>query len=248
MIRIFLSIALFISTLTISAQKDSIDILYCFRITDYTVQLNDSTTIVQISKPELLPLKIKDKQLGILKYRYENGKIFDTTLIGAGRCNLIKGEWHYFSLHLYHDRKPEQGDLLYSICKMPKIYTGVLFNIARNDIRLTKVDEAPFYSPEKVFKLNEQTENAFIDSMAKDIRYTGKEMLAQNDGQDQIIKDGIYNGKKLFAAMLAISREDVIKFLKYMAARPQKYAGNVWKISELFATWMTSETPMVIEH
>jgi hypothetical protein len=73
-------------------------------------------------------------------------------------------------------------------------------------------------------------------------------MLAQNDGQDQIIKGGIYNGKKLFEAMLVISREDIIKFLKYMAARPQKYAGNVWKISEVFATWMTNETPIVIEH
>ncbi len=246
--RIFFTIALFISTLTISAQKDSIDILYCFRITDYTVQLNDSTTVVQISKTESLPLKIKDKQMGILKYRYENEKIFDTTLIGAGRCNLIKEEWHYFSLHLYHNRKPEKDDLLYSICRMPKLYIGVLFNIARNDIRLTKVDEVPFYSAEKVFKLNEQTENALIDSMAKDIRDTGKEMLAQNDGQDQIIKGGIYNGKKLFAAMLASSGEDVRKFLKYMVARPQKYAGNVWKISELFATWMTNETPMVIEH
>jgi hypothetical protein len=72
-------------------------------------------------------------------------------------------------------------------------------------------------------------------------------MINQNDGQDQLISGGIYDGKKIFAAMQAISRSDVQKFLKYMTARPKKYAGNVWKISELFATWMINKTPVVIE-
>ena len=47
--------------------------------------------------------------------------------------------------------------------------------------------------------------------------------------------------------MQATTRTDVEKFLKYMAARPKKYAGNVWKISEVFATWMVNNTPVVAE-
>ncbi|MBL0359266.1 MAG: hypothetical protein IPP72_21435 [Chitinophagaceae bacterium] len=43
--------------------------------------------------------------------------------------------------------------------------------------------------------------------------------------------------------MQEITEADVMNFLKYVWARPAKYAGNSWRISEVFATWMTSGTP-----
>ena len=84
-----------------------------------------------------------------------------------------------------------------------------------------------------------------IDSLVADIQFTGKEMLQQNDGQDQNISGGIFNGKKLFAAMQTATAAHVKAFLDYVNARPQKYAGNNWKIAETFATWMAGGTPMV---
>jgi hypothetical protein len=48
--------------------------------------------------------------------------------------------------------------------------------------------------------------------------------------------------------MQAVTRNELESFLKYVIARPKKYAGNKWKISELFATWATSGTPVVVEH
>ena len=65
------------------SQKDSAEVLFAYRITNYTVKLNDSVTIVQVNKPGSLPVSINDKQIGILKHRYENGNLDTNLLAGA---------------------------------------------------------------------------------------------------------------------------------------------------------------------
>jgi hypothetical protein len=238
----------FISSLSFS-QTDSVEALFAFRITDYMVKLNDSVTVVQVALPEASPVSIKNGQVGILKHRYENNSLYDTAIIGWGRCHLIKSNYYYFAIHKYHDDEPKQGNLLYTKCKAPLIYNGLLFNISRHAISLTKVDESQFYYNIAVFSdITKEKEWEILDSMAADIQYTGKVMLEQSPQTDQFIKGGIYDGKKLFAAMQEVKRNDVIAFLKYMIARPAKYAGNVWKLSEVYATWMVNESPTVIEN
>jgi hypothetical protein len=182
-----------------------------------------------------------------LKNKYEQGEEYDTIMIGWGSCHLIKDERHYFAIHQYRKQIPKQGDLLVTKCKMPTLYTGLLFDLARNDIGLTKVNEEQFYNLAEIFYIGPATERKFIDSMVADIRYTGKAMLAQNKGQDQRITGGLFDGKKLFAAMQTVTRNHIGRFLKYVAARPTKYAGNVWKVSEIFATWMVNKTPEVMD-
>ena len=246
--RIFYSLLLFLLlSIAGNAQKDSMDAIFTFRIAPYMVSLDDSTTVVQIAVPDSWPLRISEKQMGVLKYRYETGKEYDTATIGYGRCYLIKSEWNYFTIKRINDRGPQQGDLLLTKCKMPKAYTGVLFNLARNGISLTKVDDLPFYNSTEVFYFGPATEQSYLDSMAADIRYTAKAMVEQGSIPNQIISGGIYNGKKLFDAMQVVTKKDVEKFLKYTNASPSKYAGNVWKVSEVFATWMISNTPEAIE-
>ena len=48
--------------------------------------------------------------------------------------------------------------------------------------------------------------------------------------------------------MLFAKRSELELFLKYIIARPKNYAGNSWKISEIFATWIDGGTPTVVEH
>jgi hypothetical protein len=86
-----------------------------------------------------------------------------------------------------------------------------------------------------------------IDSLVADIQYTGKEMLQQHDGQDRIVATGRFKDKKLFTAMQQITNTDVTDFLDYIIARPRLYAGNDWKIAEVFATWMDGGAPTVIK-
>jgi len=48
--------------------------------------------------------------------------------------------------------------------------------------------------------------------------------------------------------MQAVKRTELESFLRYITARPKNYAGNSWKISEIFATWMNGATPTVVEN
>ena len=227
------------------SQKDSVEVLMAYRITDYTVKLNDSVTLVQINLPDALPISINEKQIGILKHRYESGEL-DTTLIGWGRCNLIKGNYYYFSIHKYSDEEPGQGDLLYTKCKTLPYYKSLLFDINRHAINLTAVYENQFYHSAEIFELNQQKEKVLLDSMIADIRFTGSAMKKQMPEQNQLVKGGLFDGKKLFEAMETTRRNELEEFLKYIVARPGKYAGNTWKLSEIFATWMINKTPQAI--
>ena len=227
------------------SQKDSVEILFAYRITDYRVKLNDSVTIVQINLPEALPLSISEKQIGILKHRYQNG-VLDTNLIGWGRCHLIKGNYYYFAIYKYRNEEPEQGDLLYTRSKTPSFYKSILFDINRHAVSLTAVDDRQFYHVADLFVLNQQREKIILDSMVADIRITGSEMKKQMPGQNQKISGGLFNGKKLFDAMEIITSKELEEFFKYIIARPERYAGNTWKLSEIFATWMVNKTPQVI--
>ena len=227
------------------SQKDSVDVFMAFRITDYTVKLNDSVTLVQITFPDALPIFINDKQIAILKHRYENGDL-DTNLIGWGRCNLIKGNYYYFSIHKYHEEEPAQDDLLYTICKTLPYYKSLLFDINRHAITLTTVYENQFYHSADLFALDQQKEKTVLDSMIADIRFTGVAMKKQMPDNNQLVTGGMFNGKKLFDAMETTGRKELEEFLKFIVARPGKYAGNTWKLSEIFATWMVNKTPQAI--
>jgi len=245
--RIATTFAFFICFLNCFSQKDSAEVMFAYKITDYTVKLNDSATVVQVNLPGAWPVSIQDKQMAILKHRYDNGSL-DTTIVGWGRCNLIKGNYYYFTIHKYGLQEPKQGDLLYTKCKVAAYYNSTLFGIIRHAIDLTDVYENQFYHSMDIFSLNAQKEKAILDSMVADIRFTGNAMKKQMPEQNQVIPGGLFNGKKLFDAMEMTTRKELEEFLKYIIARPENYAGNTWKVSETYATWITSGSPQVIKN
>lgn len=240
---IFTCFAALITAAQTNTKKD----LFVFIITDYTMNINDSVTIVQV---QLLPgqnMLIEKEQIGLLKHNYSNIKD-DTSRIGWGKCNLIKENYYYFTLHLYSkNTKPQKNDLLYTRINTSANYKGRIYGMLQNAVYFMHVTGESFYDFDKAFFLNENEEKGLIDSMIADIKYTGKEMLQQNDGQDQDITTGIFKGKKLFAAMQMATADNVKDFLDYVTARPQKYTGNSWKIAETFATWMIAGAPTVIK-
>ena len=229
------------------SQRDSVEVMFAYKITDYTVKLNDSVTIVQVNLPPAWPVSIHNKQMGILKNRFENGTI-DTTVVGWGRCNLIKGDYYYFTIHKYGVQEPKQGDLLYTICKTIPYYKSLLFDVRRHAIDLTDVYENQFYHSTDIFSLNSQKEKSILDSMVADIRFTGAEMNKQIPDQNQLVAGGLFDGRKLFDAMEITTKKELEEFLRYIVARPQNYAGNTWKLSEIYATWIVSKSPQVIQN
>jgi len=236
---------LFVSGL--HAQKDSVEKVFAFPITDYISRVSDTLTVVQVVQPGAWPVFIKDRQMGLVQHVFRAGEDLDTAAIGWGRCQLIKGQYYYFGIHLYRNQDLKGGDLLYAKIKVPVQYSGLLLDVMKHDINLTTVDDRPFLMWSDLFTNNKQKETAILDSMVADLHYTASVMQQQMPGQNLSIIGGIYNGNKLFPAMLKATRAELELFLKYIVARPRKYAGNTWKISEIFATWMVSETPTVIE-
>lgn len=229
------------------AQKDSADKIFAFKITGYINALTDSSTLVQVLKPAVFPVAIKDKQLGVLYHCYKTDVTLDTAMMGFGRCNLIKGEYYYFGIKLQKGQQPVEGDLVYSKVKVPYVYDGLLLNVMNHAISFTNVYGNDFMNTDAMFTNTKNDELKVLDSMVNDIRFTGGAMLEQMPAQNQVVKGGIYDGKKLFDAMQAVKRSELESFLKYVKARPKNYAGNSWKISEVFATWMNGATPTVIE-
>jgi hypothetical protein len=240
-----LILILFCST-GLQAQTATVEKIVAFKITDYIQQANDSIAIVQVMQQDAWPLLIAEKQLGVLHHCYVAGGTKDTSSIGWGRCQLIKGAYYYFGLHLNKGQKPAAGDLLYTKVKAPVVHDGILFDVMKHAIEFMDVTEKPFMFSSAIFTQTAAEETAVLDSMVADIHYTGKAMLDQMPDQNQSIKGGLYDGQRLFDAMQKVTRRELIDFLQYIVARPRLYAGNTWKISETFATWMVSETPRVM--
>ncbi len=241
--KIILPVFILVATLT-SAQSDTSLLLRAFPITDYMVDLNDTVKLVQVHLPD--DVMLKEKQLGLVRGVYD-GAVKDTVQKGYGRCQLIKGNYYYFSVGNNSSGSPlKAGDLLYTFMEKGDIYDGWAPKIAGHFIRLLNVQGTPFYDRYDVFRYwSGENDRQLLDSMVQDIQFTGNYFIENEPSMNQHIKSGYYQGRPLLNVMRECRVEDLQEFLSYILARPRLYAGNEWKISEIFATWLSSGAPMV---
>lgn len=226
------------------AQKDQW--LRAFPITDYIVDGNDSVKIVQVELPD--GIRFKEKQFGIVQGVYENNHS-DTVRKGYGRCNLIKSNYFYFGIAVNKSGgKLKAGDLVYTLMDKTDIYYEQIAKLAGHFIRLQSVYENPFYDRYLIFnKWTAENEKNLIDSVVADIRFTGAYFLENDPSMDKLVNSGTYKGRKILSMMTDCKKEDVTDFFDYIIARPRLYAGKTWKVSEIFATWVSEGAPKVIK-
>jgi hypothetical protein len=240
-------IGIFILFATKIVAQDTTKLLVAFPITSYMVDLNDSTKLVQIVAGSTW--NIKDKQLGLVKGIYRDGNA-DTATKGYGKCQLIKGDYYYFAIGSGRKESSlKAGDLLYTFIDMPGKYIGQLTKIASKYINLQKVTEEFFYNRDDIFlNWDKQKEGAILDSMVADIHFTRNYFKENNPSMNQKIASGFYINSMVLDVMMTIRPKDLSDFLEYIIARPNLYAGNNWKISEIFATWLISGAPTIIKN
>jgi hypothetical protein len=226
-------------------QKDTTTWVRGFPITEYILDINDSIKLVQVQLPA--GTVIGEKQIGLLKGIYR-GKLQDTATIGSGRCNLIKGAYYYFTINYKHVGKtPAAGDLLYVLMKKTPVYNDHIIPLVRQFIGLKNVYDQALYDRYTIFsRWQKKDEEALIDSMVSDIHFTGDYFLRDNPSMNVNIKSGRYEGKMVLNTMKECRRKDVIDFLGYMSIRPRLYAGQEWKIAEIFATWLSEGAPTLL--
>ncbi len=229
------------------AQNNAGKVLWAFPITDYMVPLNDSVKVVQIVLPPQIHFT-QDKQLGMLR-GISHGADVDTGSKGWAKCHLIKNQFNYFAVHLDTGKTPRAGDLIYTF--IPAIAGNnevPIFHCASHNIIFVSVQDSAFYKPSIFFEKRMKVENLLLaGKMVDDIRFTGNYFLEHDSSMNKLIEDGPYKGDRILQVMIKASVADLNKFLGYVAARPRRYAGNRWKISETFATWLLNGSPMVVE-
>lgn len=235
-----------LSVLQSAAQSDTAKWLRAFPITGYMVDLNDSVKVVQLDMPSVV--RPKEQQLGLLYGRYNTSKD-ETVEKGYGRCYLIKGDYFYFTIGKNKSGFPaKEGDLLYLNMPPTDIWYGRIPKLAGHFIKLLNVYDTPFYDRYLIFnKWTSDDEKKLVDSLVADIHFTGDYFLTNNPEMNQAVTTGDYSGKKVFNCMISCRAADVEDFLDYIIARPRLYAGREWKISEIFATWITAGAPKVVK-
>lgn len=230
------------------AQTPAAKVLWAFPITDYMVSLNDSVNVVQVVLPPQVHF-VKDKQL-CLTHGISRGSDVDTGSKGWGKCHLIKNQYNYFAIHMEAGKTLREGDLLYTfIPAIPGNYQSPLFFCASHNITFLDVEDSAFYKPADF--LQKKSKLGFIimiNKMIADIRRTSKYYLENDTTLNRPIDEGPYKGGRILDVMAVAKAEDVKSFLGYVVARPRRYAGNKWKISETFATWLLNGAPTVVEN
>jgi hypothetical protein len=220
--------------------------LMAFPVTDYVVEANDSVTIVQIKLPP--GFSIKEKTYGQIRSVFHTAGDSIIT-VGSGRCYLIKEDYCYYGLQKkYMRRKPVAGDLLYTDVSIPACYDGYLFEVIRHNIIINSVEGNTIADLSSILQIKTaDDELPVLSRLMEDVKYTAKVMSEENNNQNMLITAGKFKDQKLFAAMQAIAVADVKDFLRYINARPEKYAGNTWKFCEIMATWMVEAAPTVVQ-
>lgn len=243
-LRSYFLLVLLSSTGLVFSQSENKNWKRAFPITNYIVALSDSVDIVQVKLPA--GAMIAEKQLGLLRGTYRE-KFTDTLIYGTGRCHLIKGDYYYFSIaHNKNAGLPTAGDLLYTLGKQPSVYNGYLIKLASYYILLQNVYEDSYYNRDEIFiKWSKDDEKAALDSMLADIKFTANYFLKEQPSLNVAVKGGRYDGKMVLNAMITSTLTDLTDFLDYIYVKPLLYAGSQWKISEVFATWLSSGAPTV---
>ena len=165
--------------------------------------------------------------------------------IGAGTVRSSSDTSVEMAGTLFPGKKIQKGDMAMFLVPLTAPKTDTLFfKLARNDINFKTVEDSIFYDRNSMLKAPETfPTRQLLEAMAKDIRYTGKEMMAQGNSQNLDILIGIYKGQKLFTMMQKVTTNDVLDFMRYVYAKPDKYKAHLWKISETFATWVINGAP-----
>ena len=245
--RLLLLLFFFLPFTSIAQKDTTTKWIRSFPITDYMPDIGDSVKIVQIKLDG--GTRLVEKQVGLLKGIYRD-KHTDTATIGAGRCNLIKGDYYYFTINYKESGKPPRaGDLLFTLVDKTPIYYGNIAPLAAQFIGLKNVYDISFYDRNTIFSnWSKNNEEVLLDSMVADVHFGGSYFLTNNPSMNAKIGSGKYKDKMVLNTMIASSKKDITDFLEYMIARPRLYAGNEWKLCEIFATWLVSGAPTVLKN
>ncbi len=187
---------------------------------------------------------IKPNQIFVLQsaWHSEGDSVVNT---GAGTLQIMRKNEVELVATLKPGKLVQKGDVAMFLVPLKKPgKDSLFFKMARFAIGFTTVEDSFFYDRNKMLETPAfYPTKKLAQAMANDIHFTADEMIEQDNDQDQEIKTGKFKGQELFAMMQKATAADVLLFMRYVYAKPQKYMAHNWKVSETFATWVINGAP-----
>lgn len=198
------------------------------------------TQFVQISLPKLIEWEgsSKGKVLGL--WTVEDPDHSENQSIAF----LEEEDSPILNFRVESSREIRENDLLEGNVLVPGVVEkNLFFDLAARQIWLLDVFGEPFYNMEEILtEEGPDLQAKLLDTLVRDIRFVADAMREQGM-EDTRIEEGPYEGLGVFKVMEAVAPDQVEDFLKYVRIRPAKNQGHSWKISEIFATWLTAGAP-----
>ncbi len=241
----FVSLFLFAPFLTLFAQEFE-DFYLTFRVEEVNVVNGQkvvraytnfgNATMIENSEGELIGAYERD--------------VFDTPTVLGNAIYKGKSEegWQLFDITLTDSPLAEKalthrkGLLKVKMKSASGAKGSVLYEIDRLGISFFDLYEEKlliFDVPE--YNKEHSADESIIPSLLDDIVTVAQLMREQMDSPP--INSGYFKGKDLFTAMENSSYWDVLGFLNYITYKPYKYQGTIWKLGEVYATWIDGGAP-----
>lgn len=175
--------------------------------------------------------------------RARNGKIGEATI------SKINGVEIRVDCEITENVGVEKGDLIAFEIDVPKRNEErILYQMFALNIRFLDVYDKVIFEGFDFGKIvAEAEEKALMNDLLAEIHFVGKAMKEQSETFPKISEKSRFGNLDLYSAMEAAMYEDLRSFLRYIEAKPLKYQGQNWRISEVFATWIDAGTPCTIE-
>ncbi len=187
---------------------------------------------------------LKNRMKGSLLTRYESGHNAHNELKGTAVVTDVSKNQAIINIEIDDDAssEPRSGDLVIFQIEKEKVDRSIFFDMYRLQIGINDINLSPFYSEEEVLESNGGFQEYIIQKIVEDIIYVAGAMKEQME--EPMIEGGLYNGTGLFDAMEASTSRNLLSFFLFVKENPQKYIGGDWKVSEIYATWLFSNSPL----
>lgn len=171
----------------------------------------------------------------------ENGQKNRKTFVGV--ATIHKQKENSISLKVVTEKgiSLQIGDLIQLPTIVENEANTLAYDLFRFRINFLNSYDDKLFDCEEWETYRAESEMALIQTLADEVRYYGGEMRGKMPSM--LLQGGKYKDLDLFDAMVRTSAEDMRSFLHFIRSYPAHYAGQDWKIAEIYVTWLTHNMP-----
>ena len=170
--------------------------------------------------------------------------------LGKLKITKVYPNFSFATIELAKDNDPYYAVYLDDMAAVPirfpkKIQKDIFLEVSLLNIRF--VDNSRYWIAHPrmlMYYGSEQIENDVYAYMKHEVlEIYDLYHTDSNPAYHQLITSGRFKGKSLMDALRDTRTKDLKDFLGFVRSFPGKYMGGIWKISEVYATWVLNNAP-----